>query len=261
MENKSFNIESFDIKLDTNIIGRNFIYAEEIESTNKELLNQRELYHHHGSVFLADSQIKGRGRKDKIWYSEKGMNLTFSILIKDQRYLKKNASLLNYCASLAIALSIENLYQLHTELKWPNDVLINSHKVAGILMESVSLGSKIERLVIGLGINVNQNLFQGKFNISPTSIKKELGYIIEREKLLAEILNNFETILDKVISSTNEVLNEWKSRCPMIGERITVVNDSGMKDGIFEDIDEDGFLVLRSHNKTLTLYFGEVNIL
>ena len=67
--------------------------------------------------------------------------------------------------------------------------------------------------------------------------------------------------MDKVISSTNEGLNEWKSRCPMIGERITVVNDSGMKDGIFEDIDKNGFLVLRSHNKTLTLHFGEVNIL
>jgi len=261
MENKSFNIENFDIKLDTNIIGRNFIYAEEIGSTNKELLNQKEFYHHHGSVFFADNQTKGRGTKDRIWYSEKGMNLTFSILINDQRYLKKNASLLNYSASLAIALSIENLFQLHTELKWPNDVLINGHKVAGILMESISIGSKIERLVIGLGINVNQNLFQGKFKIAPTSLKKELGYTIEREKLLAEILNNFETILDKVISSTNEVLSEWKSRCPMIGEKITVVNDSGMKDGIFEDIDENGFLVLRSHNKTLILHFGEVNIL
>ncbi|GMR25137.1 MAG: hypothetical protein BMS9Abin39_0417 [Ignavibacteria bacterium] len=261
MENKSFNIENFDIKLDTNIIGRNFIYAEEIGSTNKELLNHKKFYHHHGSVFLADSQTKGRGTKDSIWRSEKAMNLTFSILINDQRYLKKNASLLNYSASLAIVLSIENLFQLHAELKWPNDVLINGHKVAGILMESISKGSKIERLVIGLGLNVNQNLFQGKFNIAPTSLKKELGYTIEREKLLAEILNNFETILDKVILSTYKVLNEWKSRCPMIGERITVVDDKGMKDGIFEDIDENGFLVLRSHNKTLTLHFGDVSIL
>ena len=66
MENKSFNIENFDIKLDTNIIGRNFIYAEEIGSTNKELLNQKEFYHHHGSVFFADNQTKGRGTKDRI---------------------------------------------------------------------------------------------------------------------------------------------------------------------------------------------------
>ena len=189
------------------------------------------------------------------------MNLTFSILIKESKYFQKKINILNFVASLALATSIENLYQLKTELKWPNDILIDEKKAAGILIESTSKGSKIERLVIGIGLNVNQIAFQRKFTIEPTSLKKELGHPVEREKTLAEILNNIEEMLTSSIKFPDKILEDWKEKCKMIGERITVVNDDITKHGIFNDIDKNGFLVLRTDDKMETLHIGDVSIL
>jgi BirA family biotin operon repressor/biotin-[acetyl-CoA-carboxylase] ligase len=162
-------------------------------------------------------------------------------------------------SALAVALSIENLYQLKTELKWPNDVLINGKKVSGVLIESASRGEKIERIVIGIGLNVNQNVFQGNFNITPTSLKNESKQNIERETLLAELLNVFEEILEYVLTNPKWILKEWKDRCRMIGEKISISEDDKVKYGIFDDIDEDGFLILKTDKRTEKIYFGDVS--
>jgi BirA family biotin operon repressor/biotin-[acetyl-CoA-carboxylase] ligase len=259
-EVKLFSLENFDIKLNTDVIGRNFIYTDEIDSTNSFLLNKNNKFSVDGTVLLAEKQEKGHGRNKKVWYSTRGYNLTFSILLTNKKYLDKNFNILNFAASLAVANAIENIYQLKTELKWPNDVLVNGKKIAGILMESVSRGSKIERLVIGVGINVNQILFQGNFNITPTSIKLELNETIEREKVLAEYLNNFEEILTKFEASPPDVLKDWKAKCGMIGEKISITDGEKTKYGIFDDIDDEGFLLLRNKGKIEKIYYGDVNI-
>ena len=219
-----FDLEKFDLKLNTDVIGRNFIYAEEVPSTNTELLDEIEFYNKHGTVLFAEKQTEGKGRKNRVWYSDDQLNLTFSILITEPKYLQK-INILNFVASLALAASIENLYQLRTELKWPNDILIDGRKAAGILIESTSKGSKISRLVIGMGLNVNQISFQRKFTTEPTSLRKELGHHVEREKTLAEVLNNIEESLNTSKKFPNRILEDWKAKCRMIGERITVVSD------------------------------------
>jgi BirA family transcriptional regulator, biotin operon repressor / biotin---[acetyl-CoA-carboxylase] ligase len=175
-----FNIETFDIKLSTEYIGRNFIYAEEVDSTNSFLMDKNSGYNQNGTVLLAEKQLAGRGRMERVWYSHKDQNLTFSILLKGNKKINKKINLVNFAAALAVSFSIENLYQLRTELKWPNDVLISGKKVSGILIESSSSGSRIDRIVVGIGINVNQTVFQGKFNIEPTSVRSELNDDIDR---------------------------------------------------------------------------------
>jgi BirA family biotin operon repressor/biotin-[acetyl-CoA-carboxylase] ligase len=170
-------------------------------------------------------------------------------------------NILNFVASLSLAVSIENLYQLRTDLKWPNDILIDDKKTAGILIESTSKGSRIDRLVIGIGLNVNQIAFQRKFTIEPTSLKKELGQPVEREKTLAEILNNMEEMLNLSINFPDKILEDWKAKCKMIGKRITVFNDDVTKQGIFNDIDKDGFIILRTDDKMETLHSGDVSII
>ena len=201
-----FNIENFDIKLNTEFIGRTFVYAEELSSTNTFLMDKKNGYNHSGTVVIAERQTAGRGRKDRVWYSAPDSNLTFSILLTNNKILAGNSSLINFAASLAIASSIENLFQLKTEVKWPNDVLINGKKTSGILIESSSQGNRIERFVIGIGINVNQPSFQGTFNYPPTSIRIELDRNVDRERLLAEILNNFEELLEKIKNHKSNVV-------------------------------------------------------
>ncbi len=253
-----FNIEEFDIKLDTEFVGRNFIYSDEVDSTNSVLLTSKE-FAQNGTVILAEHQSKGRGRKNREWLSSPGQNLTFSILLK--RDLKESKiNMINLGAAISVAQAIENLYQLNVELKWPNDVLIGKKKIAGILIESTSKGNKISKLVVGIGINVNQPNFPGKFDIPPTSVRKEFHSLVSREKLLSEVLNNFESILDEAKEDYKKILNDWRSRCKMIGEKVKVVDEEKTRFGLFEDIDDDGFLILKQGEKREKIHYGDVSI-
>jgi BirA family biotin operon repressor/biotin-[acetyl-CoA-carboxylase] ligase len=255
-----FTLENFDIKLETEIIGRNFIYYDEISSTNSELLSNKQ-YKRSGTVLLAEKQIKGKGRKERIWQSAKGANLTFSILLTKDMLSNLNVNHLNLAASLAVATAIENLHQLRTELKWPNDVLISKKKVAGILIETTVKGNKLERVVIGIGINLNQIAFQGEFNYPPTSLKLETGMNIDRENMLAEILNIFEELLLKLSDQYEQVLEDWREKCKMIGDKINITDGEKIKTGIFFDIDDDGYLLLKRNDTIEKIHFGDVSLL
>ena len=256
-----FNLELFDIKLETEVIGRNFVYCDEIESTNSELITGKKLYKKNGTVILAEKQHSGKGRKERIWHSAKGLNLTFSILLTSESLAELNISHLNFAASLAVAEAIENLHQLKTELKWPNDVLINKKKVAGVLGETSIKGKNVERVILGIGINLNQIAFHGDFNFPPTSLKLELGTDINRENMLAEILNIFEALISELGKKPNDVLNDWRNKCKMIGDKITISENNDVKSGIFHDIDENGYLLLKKNNVIEKIHFGDVSLL
>ncbi len=254
------NFDAFDLKLDTDFIGRNFIYCDEIDSTNNYLMHTKIKNDQDGTVVFAERQLNGKGRKDRKWYSSKDLNLTFSILLK-QGINDKNINIINLGTAVSIAMALENLYQLKINLKWPNDVLINDKKAAGILVESSSSGNKIDKLVIGVGLNVNQTSFQGTFNIPPTSVKLETGTEIDRERLLAEILNIFEEMLNRIEINPEDVLNDWRNRCRMIGERIYVTDGDLEISGIFDDIDEQGFIILKTDDKKRKkIHAGDVTL-
>lgn len=257
MENKEFQIEEFDIKLDTEEIGRQFVYIQQVDSSNSYLLNNKELKIN-GTVVLAEEQTKGRGRMNRDWQSQSRQNLTFSILLR--KVDGKKVNIINLGASLVVAQAIENLFQLNTSLKWPNDVLINNKKAAGILIESTSKANELDRVVVGIGINVNQINFPGKYKIEPTSVRKEFKHKVSREKLLSEVLNLYEELLYKIDESHEEVLEDWKERCSMIGEKIKVEGSKETKFGIFDDIDSEGFLILKTVDKSERIHFGDVSL-
>jgi BirA family biotin operon repressor/biotin-[acetyl-CoA-carboxylase] ligase len=253
-----FNIEKFDIKLDTEQIGRSFILCDEVDSTNTYLMKDKNITLN-GTVILAERQTKGKGRLARTWFSGKGLNLTFSVLL-NRKKLFKNPGLANLTTAVSLGTAIENLYQLKTELKWPNDVLINQKKVAGILIESAIQGPAISKMVIGIGMNVNQAVFHGEFRIEPTSIRNELGQNVEREKFLSEFFNIYEEYLETSIKKPEFILKEWRERCRMMGESITVTHGKGVKYGIFEDIDERGSLILRLKTRKEKIHFGDVSV-
>jgi BirA family biotin operon repressor/biotin-[acetyl-CoA-carboxylase] ligase len=254
-----FNLEKFDIKLETDFIGRNFIYADEIGSTNSELLAGKQQYKKSGTVYIAEKQLEGKGRKNRVWNSAKGLNLTFSILLTKDTISDINLSHLNLAASLTVSTAIENLYQIKTELKWPNDVLIEKKKVAGILIETSYKGKSIDRAVIGIGINLNQIAFQGEYNLEPTSLKLKLGMEIDRENILAEILNIFEEMLAELEQNPANVVDDWRNRCNMIGDKITITEDDKILRGIFYDIDDEGYLLLKVNDDIEKIHFGDVS--
>lgn len=259
MEENIFSIERFDIILDTEWIGRNFIYLSEVESTNSYLLEEKETLED-GTIAFAEKQSAGRGRLDRTWSSAKGLNLTFSMLFTKKKLIH-NINYLNLGSAVVTAQTLENLFALKPALKWPNDVLVNKKKIAGILLDSVSSGNRIKKTVVGIGINLNQAVFHGDFKIEPTSIKIETDNLAEREKVLAEFLNLYETMVNKVLDDPQTILNEWRERCRMIGEEIAIVQNDKTKYGIFEDIDANGNLLLKNKGGVEQIYFGDVSLM
>lgn len=258
MVGSAFVLEEMDIKLDTECIGTNFIFCDEINSTNERLLTD-EVITQHGTVLLAENQFVGRGRLGRKWISEKNMSLTFSILLTEN-IEPKNLNHINLGISLAVAKSLKNLYQLDVSLKWPNDVLISNRKVSGILLESVTKGEKIDRVVVGVGINVNQPTFEGKLLIPPTSVRREFGKPVKRERLISEVLNEFEIILEQIEKDPNAVLDSWRSKCDWIGERVMIINGNEELFGLFENIDSDGFLLLQQKDGIKKIISGDVSL-
>lgn len=253
-----FKIEEFDIKLETNVLGRNFVYCEEAESSNTILLNNPE-YDKEGMVFLVENQTKGKGRAGRSWETLPDQNLTFSVLLKN-KFITKKPNLITLAAAVAVAKSLENLYQLTPEVKWPNDILIKKKKICGILCESVSSNNKISKIVVGIGINVNQTNFANRYLIAPTSVKKEIKKIVSRERLLSELLNNLEEIINLLNIDYKKVLDEWRERCKMIGEKVKIVEGNNEIFGIFEDINDDGQLLLRQGDNIVPISFGDVSL-
>jgi BirA family biotin operon repressor/biotin-[acetyl-CoA-carboxylase] ligase len=252
-----FNIEEFDIKLDTEIIGRNFIYFDEVDSTNSYLLNSKESKL--GTVVLSEYQSKGRGRKQRNWIAVKDQALTFSILLNSEIELK-NINVLSLGSAVALVQALENLHQLKVNVKWPNDVLVEDKKIAGILIESSSKGSKLDKIVVGIGINVNQPNFTGVYNIRPTSIRIEHKKPVSREKILSEFLNRFEEMLIDLGNNKEKILNDWRSRSRLLGEKVLITENDIEKFGLFEDIDDNGFLLLRTKDGLETIQVGDVSI-
>jgi BirA family biotin operon repressor/biotin-[acetyl-CoA-carboxylase] ligase len=255
-----FDLKKFDIRLETEWLGRSFLYLEEVDSTNNFFMEKGN-EDVNGAVLLAEKQTEGKGRLDRQWYSSKAMNLTFSFLITDRVVLSKPLIPVNFALAISVAETIETLYQIKTQVKWPNDVLVGGKKIAGILLESSSTGNKINRLVAGIGINVNQIHFQGSYMLEPTSVINEAGMEVEREKLLAELLNNFEDIISIAVKHPAIIFNKWRERCPFIGDKIHIARDGKDLFGVFDDIDDEGNLLLRQDDEILKIQYGDVSVL
>ena len=162
------------------------IHFDIIDSTNTYL---KENYKDLDNFTFVDAsfQTNGKGRNNRTWKSEKGENLLFSLLIKDEILISEFKSLSIVSAlSVIKAINIDNL-----SIKWPNDVYYKDKKLAGILLEGIST-NKIECLIIGIGININQEEFVGDYKKEPTSLYRILNKKVDIEKLKIKIYENIE---------------------------------------------------------------------
>jgi BirA family biotin operon repressor/biotin-[acetyl-CoA-carboxylase] ligase len=183
---KSFDIYEFKKNLKTKYLGKDLIYFNSIASTNDTAFKIAKENTSNGTIILAETQTSGRGRGIKKWLSPYG-GLWFSIIIKPKiRPLK--ISLITLLTGLSVAETIKKMLNLDAKIKWPNDVLIDNLKVAGILCESEIIKDIIKYLVIGIGINLNLDEEDLKsLDVKATSCKIELQNEVNRE----QFLNNY----------------------------------------------------------------------
>ena len=185
--------------MNSQILGNQIIKLVTVDSTNNyvaKLVNKTKISF--GTVIMADFQTKGRGQRDNLWYSDKGKNLLFSIYF-DSSILTIN-TIFYLSKSIAISLRdfIFNITGKNVEIKWPNDILVNEQKIAGVLIENQFRNSKIHSSIIGIGLNVNQINFTN--NLSASSLR----VLTHREYDLTSLLKIFLNVLNLNLSILKE---------------------------------------------------------
>ena len=204
------------------------------------------------TVVVAERQTLGRGRLQRHWTSEKG-GLYFTVVLRPN--LAPMLSLrVNFCVSLVMAKTLQQLYGIPAALKWPNDILVNDRKLAGILSEMEAETDRVAYVNVGIGLNVNND--PSSTVPGAVSIKDVVGQPVSRKAFLAAFLTSLETRLETL--DTINVIDEWKTQTVTIGRKVKIQTQSETSEGTAVDMDENGSLILQLADGTLkTIFYGD----
>ena len=233
--------------------GFHVVKFKEIDSTNNYFKNSYKLLNNFTFV-VADYQIKGKGRNDRVWSSEEGANLMFSFLIKDQNLLKKYSAL-SIISAVEVAKVLEGYQIKGVSIKWPNDVLINDKKVCGILLE----GQILEYLVVGIGLNINQKVFPEGLRRPATSLSLETSRDFNIDEIEQKLFSN----IVKDLSNLNEknCLDYFRNHNYLLNKRVKVLMNDQPFIGEVIGIDDNFFLQIKTSDMLLHIDSGEIEIL
>ena len=232
----------------------NTIILDEVDSTNS-YLKRRCAELSDGCAVTARIQTAGRGRRGHSWAANDDM-LPLSILFKNPPEREN----LTARTGLAVCEAIEEMYENPPEiaLKWPNDVIVNSHKVCGILCESVFFGDCMN-IIVGIGVNVGQDeeFFKAAELPHAASLLMLTGIQPEREKLFSAIV---EHVKNRVAMPFCECYGEYKARLLNLNKKVKIISASGERIAVAVDVAPNGFLVCRDENGEFEVSSGEVSV-
>ena len=228
------------------------IHIEETDSTNRWLKAHGE-----GTmVVVADYQTAGQGCGTNSWESERGKNLTFSMLIHPTDIPASQQFRITEIVSVALCETIERYMETKASIKWPNDIYVGDCKICGILIENRLQGHVIKDSIIGIGLNVNQIEFVSDAP-NPVSLRQLVGHEIDREVLLHDFLQAFE-----VFSVRENTVFSYRKRLFRLGKINTFEDKAGRFDGIITDVEADGHLLIRDLTGEMRRYaFKEVTFI
>ena len=243
--------------LETRFIGQRIIHYPKIPSTMEVAKREALRGAIEGTVVIADEQTAGKGRMRRVWFSPKGCIALSIILYPNIASL----SSLIMVASLAVVHTIKAITGLRLRIKWPNDVLINSRKVCGILIESGVRNSSIAYAVVGIGINVNlKATYLTGVSMSATSLSHELGREVSRLELVRRLMIEFEQLYISV-QNGESIYQEWRDNLETLGKRVRAQSGNIVYEGIAESVTEDGSLMLCcSDGSLIKLTAGDVTL-
>ena len=245
-----FDYKIYEENLKSKILGRSFKYLNNTESTNDEAKKCPDPTH--GHIILTYNQTKGRGRRNNKWFSSPNKSLTFTIMLDKMQI--KNQNILSLLTSMVIVNTLKKKLKINCKIKWPNDIILNDKKIGGILIES-----NANFHIIGIGLNVNQdkNDFSNEISKIGTSLYSETKEKINLEKLLAQIISEFEIVIKE---KKKTILEKWLDNCQHINHKIKFNSNGNLITGIFEGINEDGEAIININDKILTFSSGIVQI-
>jgi BirA family biotin operon repressor/biotin-[acetyl-CoA-carboxylase] ligase len=244
-------------RLNTKIIGKYLYHFSSLDSTNIYAKKIIKKMIPEGTIIITDMQTKGRGRKERSWISPVG-GLWFSVILFPNIPPQK-AMYITMAASVAIVKAINDVCGISSEIKWPNDILISGKKVCGILTELDAELDRINHTIIGIGINVNNDIPKELKN-SATSLKNNIGSNISKIDLLCSILNHFDLMYIQVKNFNLEFIRDsWLHLSNLIGKKISVKNEKEIIMGRVIDIDENGCLLVSENNRIKHIISGDID--
>lgn len=257
-----FSVEELKILVKGDL-GKEIIFRESLDSTNTLAMELAEKGIPHGTVVIANRQLKGRGRLGRTWFSPPKGNIYMSVIVRPE-IEPKDATMLTIMSAVSCARAVRNSTRnesfptgLEVNIKWPNDLMVSERKLGGILTEMKSDQDRIVFAVIGIGINVNASLdaFPSDVRAVAASVIEELrkgkgikgdSPEISRTLIIAAILNELERWFKVLIKGGRiQLINEWKKLSSTLGRKVKVVSGKDTFSGIAEDIDDEGMLMLR----------------
>ncbi len=257
MAEKDLLPASITSNLGTHFIGQRVIYYPSLTSTMAIAKQEAQLGAVEGTAVIADEQTAGRGRIKRAWLSPKG-NIALSIILYPSVVYLPSLIML---ASLAVIHSIEAVTGLKSQVKWPNDILIDGKKVCGILIESSVRGNIVDYAIIGIGVNVNLRLSDfPEINPTATSLSDELGRDASRLSLIQRLLVEVEGLY-LALQAGGSIYQEWRDSLVTLGKRVRVKSGKIIYEGIAESVARDGSLILRHSDGNLTkIVAGDVTL-
>ncbi len=241
----------------TAVIGRSVRFYQSTGSTMDDVAEWARDGADEGVVVVAETQSASRGRLGRRWISDEG-NLYFSVLFRPE---PETLPLLSPLAGVAVARSIRQVAGLYPTIKWPNDIMIEGRKVAGILAESALSGSQIQHAVVGVGVNVALDVSADpEIAATATSLNHASGSDVDRAELLRRILQHMDALYLELRRGRSPIA-EWRRWLDTLGQQVTVNHHGATDTGLAEEIDEHGNLLLRADTgELLTLTAGDITL-
>ena len=251
--------------LKTENIGKRVYYFEELDSTQNFAQQIAANKKENGTIVIAEKQTSGRGRLDRKWTSPKG-GIWFSLIIHP-KFDVSSSTLIPILSAIALSKSIKKILGVETEVKWPNDIILNGKKVAGILVDASVQANNIDYIILGIGINFDIDTKKLEKRLSKTPNFYGVNSLrVNNNKtppkiLLKEFLFQFEKNLSSLDKGEKaKIVKEWTKNAAGIGRKITINTSSGKISGISQGIDTDGALKIKTKKKIERVLVGDVDL-
>ena len=245
--------------LTTKEMGRKLEIHELLDSTNNRAKALAAEGAPHGTAVIADSQTGGRGRRGRSFFSPEHSGIYLTVILRPS-CTPEQASLLTSMAAVATARAIEKTADADVKIKWVNDLYLGDRKICGILSEAgMNMESgQLDHVAVGIGVNTARMAFPPELQEIATSVGNETGTVPDRNRLIAEILNELEKLYDEQDSTA--FLRESRRRSNVIGRVITVIEGEKRYPARAVDIDSRGRLIIETPEGRTRLNYGEVSL-
>ena len=241
-------------------MNRHIYHHRLIDSTNDEAKRLIEKGEPHGTLIIADEQTAGRGRSGRTWVTPPMSAIAMSLILRPTAPDHLHLTQISLLGGLAVLEGIQRAIKLTPQLKWPNDVLINGSKVAGVLAESLFVGDRLEAVIVGMGVNVNAAPPPDlKLEYPATCLADALGHQVDREVLINAIIESFDGRYSQL--GTRDLTEAWSAHLAMKGQGVQVVGITETMSGTLEGVTSEGALLIRlATGEIKTILAGDVHL-